>query len=91
VGSDVGTSSPLTIFFLSAGKANVVYVDLPFDTGADFTYNATIPQDPETNGDETASFVKEPSILEQKASRDTWGRGLFLPAVVESCRKRIAR
>lgn len=59
-----------------AGKVRFVYIDPPFDTGADFSYTATIPdyQDPEDNGGTT--FVKEPSILEQKAYRDTWGRGL---------------
>ena len=31
---------------------------------------------PDTEEDETATFVKEPSIIEQKAYRDTWGRGL---------------
>src|SRR3972149_4614035 len=31
---------------------------------------------PDTDEDETTSFVKEPSVIEQKAYRDTWGRGL---------------
>src|SRR5437763_337442 len=26
-----------------AGKVNLIYIDPPFDTGADFSYNATIP------------------------------------------------
>jgi len=57
-----------------AGKVQLVYIDPPFDTGADFSFSATIP----AHGDdeEAASFTKEPSILEQKAYRDTWGRGL---------------
>lgn len=58
------------------GKVNLIYIDPPFDTGADFSYTATIPDYPDTAEDESASFVKEPSILEQKAYRDTWGRGL---------------
>ncbi len=58
-----------------SGKVNLIYIDPPFDTGADFSYIASIPDYPETE-DEAASFVKEPSILEQKAYRDTWGRGL---------------
>jgi adenine-specific DNA-methyltransferase len=58
-----------------AGRVDLIYIDPPFDTGADFTYTATIPGDPEgENGG--ASFVKEPSVIEQKAYRDTWGRGL---------------
>jgi DNA modification methylase len=59
-----------------AGKVNLIYIDPPFDTGADFSFTATIPDHPETVEDETSSFVKEPSIIEQKAYRDTWGRGL---------------
>ena len=59
-----------------AGKVNLIYIDPPFDTGADFSFTATVPDDPMTDEDETASFVKEPSIIEQKAYRDTWGRGL---------------
>lgn len=59
-----------------AGKVNLVYIDPPFDTGADFSFMATVPDDPETSDDETTVFTKTPSILEQKAYRDTWGRGL---------------
>jgi DNA modification methylase len=59
-----------------AGKVNLIYIDPPFDTGADFSFTATIPDHPDTPEDETTVFTKEPSILEQKAYRDTWGRGL---------------
>ncbi len=59
-----------------AGKVNLIYIDPPFDTGADFSFTATIPDHPDTEEDETTSFVKQPSIIEQKAYRDTWGRGL---------------
>jgi len=59
-----------------AGKVNLIYIDPPFDTGADFSFTATIPDHPETDKDETTNFIKQPSILEQKAYRDTWGRGL---------------
>lgn len=52
-----------------AGKVNLIYIDPPFDTGADFSFTTTIP-------DSDASFVKEPSVIEQKAYRDTWGKGL---------------
>lgn len=50
-----------------AGQVNLIYIDPPFDTGADFSFNMEI---------EGETFVKEPSIIEQKAYRDTWGRGL---------------
>lgn len=59
-----------------AGKVNLIYIDPPFDTGADFSFNATLHDYPDTDEDEATSFVKEPSIIEQKAYRDTWGRGL---------------
>src|SRR5437660_467721 len=51
-----------------AGKVNLIYIDPPFNVGADFSFTKTIP---ESDG----SFVKEPNIIEQKAYRDIWGRG----------------
>ncbi|MCX7986207.1 MAG: site-specific DNA-methyltransferase, partial [Bacteroidales bacterium] len=59
-----------------AGKVNLIYIDPPFNVGADFSFTATIPDNPDTDDDETTTFVKQPSIIEQKAYRDTWGRGL---------------
>ena len=59
-----------------AGKVNLIYIDPPFDTGADFSFTATIPDNPATEENKTAIFTKQPSIMEQKAYRDTWGRGL---------------
>jgi DNA modification methylase len=59
-----------------AGKINLIYIDPPFDTGADFSFTATIPEAPESLGESSLTFTKEPSIIEQKAYRDTWGRGL---------------
>jgi DNA modification methylase len=59
-----------------AGKVNLIYIDPPFDTGADFSFTATVPTHPESEEDGSFSFTKEPSIIEQKAYRDTWGSGL---------------
>src|SRR3990172_9582964 len=59
-----------------AGKVNLIYIDPPFDTGADFSFTATVPDNPDTAEDDSFAFTKEPSIIEQKAYRDTWGRGL---------------
>ena len=59
-----------------AGKVDLIYIDPPFNVGADFSFTATIPDNPDTVEDETTSFVKQPSIIEQKAYRDTWGRGM---------------
>lgn len=58
-----------------AGQVDLIYIDPPFNVGADFSYQTTIPSEDEDN-EETTSFIKEPSIIEQKAYRDTWGRGI---------------
>ena len=50
-----------------AGKINLIYIDPPFAVGADFSINIKI-------GD--LEWTKEASIIEEKAYRDTWGRGL---------------
>ncbi len=54
---------------------DLIYIDPPFDTGADFSYLATLAA-LESEEDGERVFLKEPSILEQKAYRDTWGHGL---------------
>ena len=50
-----------------AGQVDLIYIDPPFATGQDFTLQVDI------GGDE---WVKEPSSIEEKAYRDTWGRGM---------------
>jgi adenine specific DNA methylase Mod len=50
-----------------AGKVDLIYIDPPFAIGADFTYTALI-------GGEIIN--KEQSVVEEKAYRDTWGRGI---------------
>src|SRR4051812_3589369 len=50
-----------------AGRINLIYIDPPFDTGQDFSYTTSLPGPPNTDSDDGASFVKEPTILEQKA------------------------
>lgn len=59
-----------------AGQVDLIYIDPPFATGDDFSYLARVPDDPEEEGDQSLSFTKEPSLIEQKAYRDTWGKGL---------------
>lgn len=56
-----------------AGKVNLIYIDPPFNVGSDFSFTATIADNPDSEEDETTEFVKQPSIIEQKAYRDTWG------------------
>lgn len=50
-----------------AGKINLIYIDPPFFTGADFTVRTRI-------GDE--QIEKEPSIIEERAYKDTWSGGI---------------
>lgn len=59
-----------------AGKVNLIYIDPPFNVGSNFSFTATIADNPDTDEDETTQFVKQPNIIEQKAYRDTWGKGL---------------
>jgi len=51
-----------------AGKINLIYIDPPFATGDDFSFEVQI-------GD-GVEITKEPSAMEVKAYRDTWGKGL---------------
>jgi DNA modification methylase len=50
-----------------AGKVDLIYIDPPFATGQDFSFQLRV------DGEE---FVKQPSMIEMKAYRDTWGGGL---------------
>lgn len=52
-----------------AGKVDLIYIDPPFNTDADFSFTTKVP---ETG----IKLTKLPSIIEQKAYRDTWARGL---------------
>ncbi len=49
-----------------AGKVDLIYIDPPFATGADFSFTTEIGE----KGDE---IFKEQSVIEEKAYRDTWG------------------
>lgn len=59
-------NGPLRREIEAAGGLKLVYIDPPFDVGSDFSITLEI-------GDE--EVVKEPSIIEDIAYRDTWGRG----------------
>lgn len=50
-----------------AGKIDLIYIDPPFATGADFSYKVRV---------EGEEWVKEASVIEERAYRDTWGKGL---------------
>lgn len=57
---------PLRREIEKAGGLKLVYIDPPFDVGADFSFEV------EVGGN---SLTKESSAIEEIAYRDTWGRG----------------
>ena len=59
-------NGPLCEEITAKGGIKLIYIDPPFDVGADFSMNIEI-------GDDT--FTKKPNILEEIAYRDTWGKG----------------
>ena len=59
-------NGPLREEIEKQGGVKLIYIDPPFDVGADFT------MDIEIGGD---TFTKKPNILEEIAYRDTWGQG----------------
>lgn len=58
-------SGPMREEIEAQGGLKLIYIDPPFDVGADFSMDIAI-------GDET--FTKSPNILEEIAYRDTWGK-----------------
>jgi DNA modification methylase len=59
-------TGPLRDEIEANGGIKFIYIDPPFDVGADFKMDVEI-------GEETLS--KEPNVLEELAYRDTWGKG----------------
>ncbi|HMS31977.1 MAG TPA: site-specific DNA-methyltransferase [Candidatus Saccharibacteria bacterium] len=58
------------------GGLKMIYIDPPFDVGADFSMNIEVGEE---------SFTKRPSVIEEVAYRDTWGKGAdsFLAMIYE--------
>lgn len=50
-----------------AGKINLIYIDPPFFTGADFSVKTKVGDEP---------VEKEPSIIEERAYSDIWSGGI---------------
>ena len=69
-------SGPLREEIEANGGIKLIYIDPPFDVGADFTMEVEI-------GEET--IEKEANVLEEIAYRDTWGKGTdsFLSMIYE--------
>lgn len=63
-------NGPLRDEIEAQGGLKLIYIDPPFDVGADFSMDIEIGE-----GDDTETFHKEPSVLEELAYRDTWGNG----------------
>jgi len=59
-------NGPLRHEIEKQGGIKLIYIDPPFDVGADFSMDIEI-------GDET--LTKKPNVLEELAYRDTWGKG----------------
>lgn len=60
-------NGPLRKQIEDAGGLKLVYIDPPFDVGADFSF------DIEIGGEEV---TKQSNVIEDIAYRDTWGRGI---------------
>jgi len=59
-------NGPLRKQIEAEGGLKLIYIDPPFDVGADFSINIEIGEE---------SFTKKPSVIEEIAYRDTWGKG----------------
>lgn len=61
-------NGPLRREIEDAGGLKLVYIDPPFDVGADFSFDVDVG--------ENETLTKDASLIEEIAYRDTWGRGL---------------
>ena len=68
-----------------AGKIDLIYIDPPFATGADFSFTAEVGEE------DSVDVIKQQSSIEEKAYRDTWGRGLESYLTVLSDRLMLMR
>ncbi len=59
-------NGPLREEIEAQGGLKLIYIDPPFDVGADFSMDIEIGEN---------TFTKKPNILEEIAYRDTWGQG----------------
>ena len=65
-------NGPLREEIEKQGGLKLIYIDPPFDVGADFSMDIEIGG---SAGSPTETFTKKPNILEEIAYRDTWGKG----------------
>ena len=64
------SNGPLRKEIEAQGGLKLIYIDPPFDVGADFSMQLKIG-----DGKDEESFTKKPSVIEEIAYRDTWGKG----------------
>jgi DNA modification methylase len=69
-------NGPLRKQIEAEGGLKLIYIDPPFDVGADFSMNIEIGEN---------TFTKKPSVIEEIAFRDTWGKGMdsFIAMIYE--------
>ncbi len=69
-------NGPLRAEIEAAGGLKLVYIDPPFDVGADFSLKVEVGEE---------AVIKNPSVIEEIAYRDTWGKGQdsFLAMIYE--------
>ncbi len=63
-------NGPLRKEIEAQGGLKLIYIDPPFDVGADFSMDIKIG-----DGSDEENFTKRPSVIEEIAYRDTWGNG----------------
>lgn len=59
-------NGPLRTEIEKQGGLKLIYIDPPFNVGANFSMDVEIGED---------TFTKKPNVLEEIAYRDTWGKG----------------
>jgi hypothetical protein len=76
-------NGPLRREIENAGGLKLIYIDPPFDVGADFSVRIEIGDD--------AALTKQPSVIEELGYRDTWGLGTDSYLAMISERLRLMR
>jgi DNA modification methylase len=76
-------NGPLRKEIEAQGGLKLIYIDPPFDVGADFSMDIKIG-----DGEDEERFTKKPSVIEEIAYRDTWGKGAdsFIAMIYERLR-----
>ena len=71
-------NGPLREEIEAQGGLKLIYIDPPFDVGADFSMDVEVGGNPPDKGGSSGkveTLTKKPNILEEIAYRDTWGKG----------------